>query len=125
MKPWIPLLPLVLTGCVNIGALAPDYAIGTYRGAVLGRGGLCAAPAGELTVNIAKSATYGDWYFEQPNARAQFGLGWVYDVGFFSSHVVGPARVDYVGGYFTQGGTALDARIDTGTCIYNGILLRT
>ena len=125
MKPWVPLLLFALTGCTGIGALAPDYAIGTYHGTVLARGGLCAAPAGELTVNIAKSATYGNWYFEPQNVQAQFGLGWVYDVGFFSSHVAGPARVDYVGGYFVQGGTALDARIDTGTCVYNGVLLKT
>ena len=124
MKLWIPLLSLVLTGCSGIGALAPDYAIGTYRGAVIGRG-ICAAPAAELTVNIAQSATYGDWYFELQNARAQFGLGWVYGDGFFSSRVVGPTRIEYVGGYFVQGGSALDARIDTGGCIYNGILPRT
>ena len=118
------LLPaLFLTGCTGLGVLAPDYAIGIYRGAVMARGA-CASPAAELTVTIAKSSAYGDWYIEQTNIRAPFAGGWVYDAGFLASRRAPQDGMEYVGGQFVADGSALDARIDTNTCTYNGTLAR-
>lgn len=120
---WL-LFAMLVAGCAELGALAPDNAIGTYRGAVMGRG-YCPSQAGVLTVNIAKSAAYGDWQFQQPNLQAQFGLGWVYGSGFLSSRRAPQGGMEYVGGYCAPDGSSLAARIDTGACIYNGVLLRT
>jgi hypothetical protein len=118
---WLS-LALLTTGCVGIGALAPDYAIGSYRGAVIARGA-CAAPGADLTVSIGPSSASGDLYFEQQNIRARFGDGWVDDAGFLSSRRT-PDGMEYVSGYFVDNGAALDATIDTRTCTYVGTLVR-
>ena len=121
-KVWV-VSAILLTGCTGLGATAPDYAIGTYRGAVIGRGS-CALPAAELTVNIAKWSAYGDWYFEQQNVRAQFLGGWVYSDGFLAGRRAPQGGMEYVGGSFVSDGSALDVRIDTGTCSYRGALAK-
>ena len=122
-KLWLVAV-LLLTGCAGLGATAPDYAVGTYSGAVVGRGS-CAFPAAELTVRIAKSSAYGDWYNEQQNIRVQFTNGWVYSNGFLGERRASLGGIEYVGGYFASGGSALDVRIDTGSCSYRGSIGRT
>ena len=123
MKVVLQLPALLIAGCSGLGSVAPDYAIGTYRGAVIGRG-TCTSAAAELTVSIAKASASGDWYIEQQNIRAQFVAGWVYSAGFLASHRASQGGMEYVSGYFTPDGAALDARIETGTCTNTGSLLR-
>ena len=115
---------LWLAGCTGLGAVAPNYAVGTYRGAVIGSGS-CNSPAVDLTVSISKWSAYGDWYVEQQNLRAQFLGGWVYDAGFLASRRVPQGGLDYVGGNFVSGGSSMDVRIDTGACTYSGSIART
>jgi hypothetical protein len=120
----VSLVPMLLmTGCAGLGVTAPDYAIGTYRGAVIGRG-LCILPAAELTVNVAKWSAYGDWYFEQQNIHERFLDGGVDSGGFLWGRRTPPYGMVYVGGYFTPDGSALDVRIDTHSCSYRGSIAR-
>jgi hypothetical protein len=124
MKLSILVTAVMLGGCYGSGALAPDYALGTYRGSVIGRG-TCPSPAAQLTVNVTTSSAYGDWYFEQRGIRIRFTDGWVHDAGFLSSIRTPEQRNEYVSGLFTPDGSAIDANIDTGSCLYTGRLLRT
>ncbi len=114
---------VVLAGCFGPGPLAPNYALGTYQGTAAG-GSSCPSPSAELTVTIAKYSAFGDWYLEQQKARTQFACGWVNQTGFFSSHDAPQNGMEYVIGYFTNDGSAIDARIDTGACSYTGRLSR-
>ena len=121
MKIRTLLLSLLLVGCY--GPTAPNDARGTYRGVVTG-GGTCPSSAASLTVTIAKYEAFGDWYPEQQGIHTQFACAWVNQIGFFSSHQPPQGGMEYVIGYFTHGGSALDARIDAGTCSYTGRILR-
>jgi hypothetical protein len=114
---------LLLTGCAGLGVTAPDYVIGIYRGAVIGRGA-CNLSAAELTVNVAKWSAYGDWYFEQQNIHEQFLDGAVDSGGFLWGRRTPPDGMVYVGGFFTPDGSALDVKIDTQSCSYRGTIAR-
>ena len=116
------LFALVLAGCYT-EPLAPDYALGTYRGTVVG-GGSCPSPTAELTVNVAKYSAFGDWYAQRQNLHTQLACAWVNQIGFFSSRRPSQGRLEYVIGYFANDGAALDARIDAGTCSYTGRISR-
>jgi hypothetical protein len=116
------LFALVLAGCYS-EPLAPDYALGTYRGTVIG-GGSCLSPAAELTVTVVKHSAFGDWYPEQQNLRAQFACAWVNEIGFFAARRSSLGGLEYVFGYFAKDGSALDATIDVDTCRYTGMISR-
>jgi hypothetical protein len=116
-------LALVLAGCYP-GPLAPDYALGTYQGAIAGTGS-CPSRAAQLTVIIAKYSAFGDWHPEQQDARTQFACAWVNQIGFFSSRRPLEGGMEYVVGYFAKDGSALDAKIDAGACSYAGRISRT
>jgi hypothetical protein len=115
-------LALVLAGCYP-GPLAPDYALGTYQGAIAGTGS-CPSRAAQLTVTIANYSAFGDWYPEQQNDRTQFACAWVNQIGFFSSRRPPEGGMEYVVGYFAKDGSALDAKIDAGACSYAGRISR-
>jgi len=115
---------LLLTGCAGLGTTAPGYAIGTYKGALIGRGS-CTFPAADITLNVAKWSAYGDWYFEQQNVRGQFVDGWVNSEGFLWGRRLPQVGMVYVGGFFASDGSEVDARIDTESCSYRGSLPRT
>jgi hypothetical protein len=117
------LLALVLAGCYP-GPLAPDYARGTYQGAMTSTGS-CPSRAAQLTVTIAKYSAFGDWFPEQRNVRTQFACAWVNQIGFFSSRRPPEGGMEYVVGYFAKDGSALDAKIDAGACSYTGRITRT
>ena len=112
------LLALVLTGCYP-GPPAPDYAIGTYQGAMTSTGS-CPSRAAQLTVTVAKYSALGDWYTKHQNDRTQFACAWVNQIGFFSSRRPPEGDMEYVVGYFAKDGSALDAKIDVGACSYTG-----
>jgi hypothetical protein len=115
-------LALVLAGCYP-GPLAPDYALGTYQGAIAGTGS-CPSRAAQLTVTIANYSAFGDWYPEQQNDRTQFACAWVNQIGFFSSRRAPEGSMEYVVGYFAKDGSALDAKINAGACSYAGRISR-
>ena len=117
------LLALVLAGCYP-GPLAPDYARGTYQGAMTSTGS-CPSRAAQLTVTITKYSAFGDWFPEQRNDRTQFACAWVNQIGFFSSRRPPEGGMEYVVGYFAKDGSALDAKIDAGACSYTGRITRT
>jgi hypothetical protein len=117
----LTVLTAVLAGCY--GPAAPNNVLGTYRGVVTG-GGTCPSPAADLTVTISKYEAFGDWYPEQQNIHTQFACAWVNQIGFFSSRLPPQGGMEYVIGYFTHDGSALDARIDAGTCSYTGRISR-
>jgi hypothetical protein len=117
-------LTMMAAGCTQIGAMAPNYAIGTYSGAVIASGA-CPTPAAELTVGIELTAANGNWYFEQQNVQAQFGDGWVNPGGFVASRYATGGGMEYVYGTFVNGGTAIDATIDMRGCLYFGRIMRT
>jgi hypothetical protein len=119
---WL-FLALVVGGCTQIGAQAPNYAIGTYRGAVIGRGA-CRAPAADLTVTIGTTSVSGNWYFEQDNVVVPFGTGWVHDAGYLSSRHDSAGGMEFLTGYYVGGGAAVTATIDDHSCIYSGTLAR-
>jgi hypothetical protein len=116
------LLGLILAGCYR-GPLAPDYALGTYQGAMIGRGS-CPSEAAQLTVTVVKYSAFGDWYPEQQNLRTQFACAWVNQTGFFSSRRPPDGGMEYVIGHFAKDGSALDAEINAGACSYTGRILR-
>jgi hypothetical protein len=109
---------LMLVGCYGSNQ-APDSALGTYGG-VVSSTGPCPSPAAELTVTVMQNSAYGEWYVGQQTT--QFACAWVNQAGFFSSHRAPQGELEYVIGYFANGGSGLDARIDTGNCSYAGRL---
>ena len=116
------LLALVLAGCYS-GPLAPEYALGTYQGAMTGTGP-CPSRMAQLTVTVATYSAFGDWYPAQQNVRTQFACAWVNQTGFFSASRPPQGDMEFVIGYFTRDGSALDAKIDAGACSYTGRISR-
>jgi hypothetical protein len=123
MKIGALLFSLVLAGCFGPGPPAPDYALGTYQGEAMG-GASCPSPAADVTVTVAKYSAFGDWYLKQQNTHTQFACATVDQIGFYGSHDAPRDGMEYVIGYFTNEGSAIDARISTGTCSYTGRLSR-
>jgi hypothetical protein len=123
MRIWSLYLGLVLAGCFPSSAVAPDNALGTYQGTAVG-GGSCSSPAAELTVTVAKSSAFGEWYLEKQNDRSQFACAWVNQSGFYASHRPHQGEMEYVIGYFSNNGATVDARIDTDACSFTGRLSR-